>query len=313
MKIHSLSAVKDSKLQNTQPSFGYNFMTHKVITQKAIKQVPELKRAAQTVMQDKIYAQKLIHKLSIVDIVRAFEQHKNTYKKLLNTHAMHNVGMDMLLATPKKNLDPGAKFLDEITNGSMMPDLLRSEIGFGTNSHFYFPPEGRFKSQSFGLHHKENNALVSFLKHISNAFEMEKSPDLPQELGMALHFIQDVTVPMHTQRANIKIFKNSPVLGKIVDFMMHAKFENNRNIGMVARHKELLKSYTPGYEKLRNSLPENYTLRDIFMSNVQFSTQPELQIARTNKAEWNQIQQKIFDRAVDSTVLVLEKYAQMLG
>ena len=313
MKVHSADNMQSYRTRYCSPAFGYNFMTHKVITQKAMRHVPDLKFAVQKAMKDETYAQKLLHKLSIVDIVREFNKQKKTYKKLLNTHALHNVGFDMLLAAKKKKpMTSAEKFLEEITNGSMMPDLLRSEIGFGTNSHFYFLPDGRHVSESFGLHHSRNNAFVSFLKHISNAEKLKNSPNIPQELGMALHFIQDVTVPMHTQRANIKIFKNSPVLGKIVDFMMHSKFENNRKIGMVSRHKELLKSYKPGYEKLRASLPENYTLEDIFMSNVRFSTNPDLQIARNNKDKWTQIQQTIFNRAVDSTVLMLEKIAELL-
>lgn len=294
------------------PSFGYNYETHKLITKTALKHAPKFKQAVEKALQNKEFAREIAQHPSVMETLQTLSQNPTELKKQLNNLALNNGGLQKLIEKNTQASTPAEKFINEILDGTMLPDLLKKETGFMTNSHFYFLPEGSLKTESFGKEVKTNNALVSYLNHLTKADDAMNTGVFPQESGMALHYLQDMTVPMHTQRANIPIFKHFPFLGKIVDFFLHKNFETGKKLGILSKQEELARNYKPDFDKLRESLPDGFSSKDLFMSNVEFSSQPQLQVERSNKKDWPKIQQEIFNRAVDSTVLALEKIAEKL-
>lgn len=310
IKMHTASASHSQPLKNSnKPAFGYNYETHKLITQTALKQVPQFKQAVEKAMQNKSFAQNVAESPAIMVVLKTLNENPKELKRCLNKLALNKGGLEELIAKYQPAENTTEKFINELKDGTMLPDLLKKETGFQTNTHFFFLPEGKLTSESFGKDIKKNNALVSFVKHITQSANTQEGI-VPQETGMALHFLQDMTVPMHTQRANISLFKRFPFLGKIVDFFLHKNFESGKELGILARQEELAKNYKPAFQELKASLGENFDSKDLFMSNVKFSSQPHLQVARSNKKDWAEIQQAIFNRAVDSTVLFLQDIAE---
>lgn len=306
MKLQSTSHYKQP------PSFGYNYETHKLITQTALKHAPKFKQAVEKALKNPKFAQEITQHPSVTDSLQILSQNPAKRNKQLNNLALNNGGLQKLIEKYTPASTPTEKFINEISDSTMLPDLLKKETGFVTNSHFYFLPEGSLKTESFGKDVKTNNALVSYLNHLTKAEASINTGMFAQESGMALHYLQDMTVPMHTQRANIPLFKHFPFPGKIVDFFLHKNFESGKKLGILSKQEKLAQNYKPDFDKLRESLPDEFSSKDLFMSNVEFSSQPQLQVKRSNKKDWQKIQQEIFNRAVDSTVLALEKIAEKL-
>lgn len=98
-----------------------------------------------------------------------------------------------------------------------MPDF--DERGFKGNNHFYYTPKLFRPRESFLDFLGQNNAYVRYLKHI---YEFKELLSIDREKAIshaarALHFLQDVTQPHHTERGT--------VLEKWRDLSVHKRFE----------------------------------------------------------------------------------------
>lgn len=301
--LQNYSGYNHSKMA---PGFGFNYETHRAVTKKAFEYVPELTQAIEKFASNSDVKHNFLNFTSVIDYLKSLAATPQSKGKFLNRLAINSGGLESLFKKSAQSNELQAKFRQEIADASMLPDLLKTETGFHTNRHFYFPPTPQKQRISFGPNEDKNNARFAFEKHITNAlipFSDQKHL-IPKETGMALHFLQDMAVPMHTRRQG--------VYGKAVDFLMHRKFELN----MLENQEKLLKNYKPGFIDMSKEIGNNPVTHsvhtDTFLANCRFSTQPDLQVRRSNKKDWEQIQQSIFNRAVDSTVLELKNIAKIL-
>lgn len=306
MKISANTRYYPAKTKN---AFGYNYETHRVITRTALKQIPDFDIAVEKLFNNQKFVTENNKLVSVKRFIDLCANSKDSFNNLISRLALNKNGFASICSTVGKGTTKAEKFKNEIADASMMPDLMREETGFFTNRHFYFPTFEKLGAKSFGLDTEKNNALSAFIDHIKKAQGTKKSfYNKPFELGMALHFLQDMTVPMHTQRSEYKLLFKRPVLGKAYELLMHKKFENIAPTGMLHHHDELVKNYTPNLNNIKNiSENKNPCFLEILHKNVEFSLNPQLQISLKNKENWPQIQQKCFNQAVDSTVVLLNK------
>jgi hypothetical protein len=138
--------------------------------------------------------------------------------------------------------------------------------------------------QNFGWNYETHKKITELA--------LKQVPEM-KEIGMALHYLQDMTVPMHTKRESFA--------KKILDYYLHINFEMGKRMGALKRQDLLAENYIP------QSVGHRVMFDDLFLSNVIFSRNSALQVRRTNKTDWPDIQQKCFDRAVDSTAAFLKK------
>ena len=171
----------------------------------------------------------------------------------------------------------------QVARYSQMPDFCKQELGFHCNTHFYFPDS---KHKSFGLNTEKNNALQMFKDHLDAAIFCSKETDFLKHAGYAIHYIQDVAVPLHT-RAN-------SFIGKLLNYRLHREFERGETFGANLHLEEFQKEYQP-------QIVNFTTLLDLFKDTADFSQKPELQVNSSNKKDWKQIQQTCFNRSVDVT------------
>ena len=167
---------------------------------------------------------------------------------------------------------------------SQMPDFCKEELGDLNSSHFFFPYG---KKKSFTLKKdSENNAFDKFKYHVNNALKESNREKFLREIGYAVHYLQDVSTPLHTEQGGI--------LQKFFKFPIHVKFEKGEFIGASSRLQILKKQYSP--EKLKFS-----NLQVLFYNTALFSSRPENKVKYTNKNEWFGIQQRCFNRGVDAS------------
>ena len=163
-----------------------------------------------------------------------------------------------------------------------LPDLLKQEAGYHHNTHFFFPD---CKNKSFGRDaNGRNNALSMFKEHYQAAAEAKTLDDFLLRTGFAMHYLQDVTMPMHTEPGG--------VLNKILDYRLHKNFECGGKYGARANMQELTKSC-----KLKN-MGDIYSPLSLFMETARFSQNPKYKVSRFNKGNWLKIQQECFDMGV---------------
>ena len=297
--LQNLSANTGKKV-----SFGYNYDTHRIITRKALEYVPELTNKGGAIAQylsNGLIRENFLKSSTIMQELAMHNDRKFAGESLNKLAINYQAFRALVQKAEPDNGNLVKKFVNELADSSMLPDLLNSETGFLTNRHFYFKPDSKGRGRkSFGFSTNENNAFNAYLTHINRMFQHKQNAvDVSREAGMAIHFLQDMTVPLHTRKQSF--------LGKVVDFFMHKNFET----GILVNQEKLAQNYTPGFKKLEKSLGEKHNNHfDLFLSNVDFSSKKNLQINRNNKKEWARIQQTIFNRAVDSTVLELKNIAR---
>lgn len=275
-------------------NFGYNYETHRFITKKAMKYVPELDEAIKKYASNPGLRSKFMLNTTVGEYLKLVQEIPAMAKDVLNKLAINKNGLSHVIEKPPYNFR--RRFKQEIADGSMLPDLLKSETGFVTNRHFFFMPENNRTNSSFGPNWQKNNAKTAYCDHLMKGLSGFRTENMPKEIGMALHFLQDMTVPMHTRRQTF--------FGKGIDFFMHKNFE----LDILKNQNELAKNYIPGFQKADNSAPHI----GIFHSAHNFSSQPEMQITRSSKKDWAKIQQEIFNNAVDATVVELKTIAREL-
>ncbi len=192
-----------------------------------------------------------------------------------------------MLALKDCNILPSQK--RQVGRYSQMPDFCKQELGFHCNTHFYFPNS---KNKSYGLNIEKNNALQMFKDHFEAAIFCKKETHFLQHAGYAIHYLQDVTVPLHTKANNF--------IGKFLKYRIHREFERGEKFGANLHLAEFKQEYQP---KTINFT----TLVDLFKDTADFSQNPELQVNSSNKKEWKNIQQICFNRGVDATTLLFNK------
>lgn len=280
-------------------NFGYNYETHRFITKKAMKYVPELDEAIREFAANPELKSNFMVNTTVGQYLEIVQEIPAMAKDVLNKFAINKKGLSSILDKPERNIKK--RFKQEIADGTMLPDLLKSETGFVTSRHFFFRSEHNKVNSSFGPNSYKNNAKIAFYEHLVRAFDNYSPENMPKEIGMALHFLQDMTVPMHTRRQTF--------FGKGVDFFMHRNFEKQ----MLINHEQLAENYTPGFKEIEEHVNAGLSRKPhlrVFSYAHDFSSQPERQITRRNKKDWAEIQQEIFNRAVDSTIVELKTIAK---
>lgn len=110
------------------------------------------------------------------------------------------------------------KYKSTITKFVTRPDF--DERGFKGNNHFYYPAKTLRPRQSFLDFLGQNNAASRYSLHMYEFNRLLGKDDnkAMEHAGRALHFLQDVTQPQHTERGT--------VLKKWIDLKVHKEFEN---------------------------------------------------------------------------------------
>ncbi len=171
----------------------------------------------------------------------------------------------------------------QLARYSQMPDFDRTEIGYLNNMHFYFPNSLK---KSFGRNSDKFNAYDQFKEHLTAALQCCDNDGFLKHAGYALHYLQDVSVPLHTEKGGI--------LHKVMKYNLHKEFERNSKYGVQSNLKKLKNNYQ--YSRLSFT-----TLLDLFKNTAEFSQNPEFKITGMNKKKWYSIQQRCFDIGVNTT------------
>lgn len=191
-----------------------------------------------------------------------------------------------------KNSDLNLKNHHEkiLINASKQPDI--DETQLHSSSHFCFSIPKDLQPKrflSFMDFSGKNNALAKFTKHINKAQKAalkDKKHKALDELGRAVHFLQDMCVPLHTEKGSF--------LTKFLDSKMHLEYE----IGFVDSRTDKLLRPQPVKERDKNQDFKSYAL-NLFKENFNLSS--EFRIHKNNKSSWGIIAQITMDKAVSST------------
>ncbi len=192
-----------------------------------------------------------------------------------------------MLALKDCNIDNKTK--RQIARYTQMPDFAKSELGYHSNTHFYFPNS---KKKSFGQNSNQLNAYNQFKEHLVSSIMSKDNTKFLRHAGFAIHYLQDMTVPLHTEKGGL--------LQKILKFNTHKKFEYKSKYSALANSEMLSKNYK--YEKI-----DFTTLLDLFKDTAKFSQNPNFKITNFNKKKWYSIQQECFNRGVNTTREFFEK------
>lgn len=174
-----------------------------------------------------------------------------------------------------------------IARYSQMPDFVKTELGYHNNTHFYFPNS---EKKSFGKNSGEFNAYNQFKEHLTTALFSNNDEHFLKHAGFALHYLQDMSVPLHTEKGGI--------LQKILKYNLHKEYECESKYGVQTNLKKIIENYK--YQKLNFT-----TLLDLFKDTAEFSSR--FKITSSNKKKWYSIQQECFDMGVNTTREFLEK------
>lgn len=176
------------------------------------------------------------------------------------------------------------------------PDF--DELGFHSNTHFYYPAESSFKKrESFFDFDGEHNARAKYNEHIDKFFAASKYyrfGEMMEEAGRAKHFLDDMSVGLHVQRGNI--------FQKWKDQNMHHDFEtymyDNEDLFINNAKKSPVKFRTDDFD-------------DIFMSVVDYSKNSEFP-NDANRNRWSEIAQNTFNVAIDASRVFFDKISEFL-
>lgn len=175
---------------------------------------------------------------------------------------------------------PKLKKYEEILKEFVVrPDY--NELGFVGNYHFYSPNTGR----SFLDYNGRNNAYSRYLLHVKKMFEAisikERDFKIMKHAGKALHFLQDMTQPHHSQQG---FFFN-----KVIEVRTHINFETFAE----KKLDEFLKD-------LSQYTVEGKSVENIFAGNLTFASKTGIP-TKANKEEWERIARESIIQAVNST------------
>ena len=170
------------------------------------------------------------------------------------------------------------------------PDF--DERGFKGNNHFYYPREVLRPRESFLDIFGQNNAAARYAVHMYefNRLINKNNDKAMEHAGRALHFLQDVTQPQHTERGTV--FK------KWRDLRIHKEFENfvqNNQDRIITQVLEEIPKRGDWYKQY------GYGERDELF-NLQVSASMEIMPAnKKNRLFWEYIAQFGLTNAVDAT------------
>ena len=188
-----------------------------------------------------------------------------------------------MLALKDINLDAAEK--RQLARYSQMPDFSKNELGFFHNAHFFFPDS---KHGTYGKNSGEN-AFQRFNFHVINALSPIDKEDFLRHTGYAVHYLEDVSMPMHTESGGL--------LQKMRDYYLHKNFETGKKYGATAHINELKSNYIP-------HIVEAESVRRIFLDTAEFSS--KFKISRFNKKEWQKIRQACFNAGTDSVTAFIK-------
>lgn len=140
-----------------------------------------------------------------------------------------------------------------------------------------------------------NNAFDYYKKHVSlmiSAIKSENKQLIWEHAGRALHFLQDMAQPLHTQK--------SPSFCGVIKFIEHLKFER------FVRKKQAI-----FIENHSTITPKIRSFEELFLNTVRVSSQSEPPVA-ANKDKWINIGRAGINEAIDSTTEFLTKVKKMI-
>lgn len=174
-----------------------------------------------------------------------------------------------------------AKHAIDFAHGVKQPDF--DERGI-ENLHFYFKPTLFKPRESFLDFSGGDNAFSRYLVH-ANEFLTEEctSKYFVEHASRALHFLQDMSQPQHTQRGSF--------VKKYVDFAMHKEYETQALSNVV----KYMKDYESDWIDYKGS-----DFEDLFVHTVDKSHEIE-PASKSNRSEWDDIAQKSFNLMQDAT------------
>ena len=121
---------------------------------------------------------------------------------------------------------------------------------------------------------------------------MSTKEEVLKKLGYALHYLQDMSVPLHTEPGGL--------IHKILKYKLHGNFERGKKYGATAHLDILTQNFKA--EDLEYS-----SILDLFTKTAEYSQNPEFKVKRFNKKNWISIQQACFNRGVNASREFLEK------
>lgn len=184
------------------------------------------------------------------------------------------------------NLKP---YKDKLEIFSIKPDF--DENRRFNNLHFFSPVQKR----SFLDFHGKDNACAKYKEHVIKMLSAINKKEIDlfiEHAGRALHYLQDMTQPQHTQKGLL--------FNKILHFRLHLDFE-----------KFVRENYSDcfiGYEEIPF---RNRSFDDLFLENMNLSTKSELP-TRKDTYLWEYIARKGVNQAIASTKEFLTKVSKLL-
>lgn len=169
------------------------------------------------------------------------------------------------------------------------PDF--DELGTLGNWHFY----SKSTKSSFVDFNKKSNALARYNEHVKELKEAAKDKNSPlffEHAARALHFLQDMTQPHHTNKGLL--------FNKIFELRTHLRFEKF----VQTRQYDYFEEYV-------RTTPQNSTFEQIFSNNVHSSLKNAVPFNK-NSNIWNDIGQNRFNRAVDSTREFMTQLSELI-
>ncbi len=188
------------------------------------------------------------------------------------------------------------KYIPIIREAVQNPDF--DELGFKSNTHFYYPFESYFKPRSsFFDFDWQHNARAKYNKHIDLMLQYHQNNSfikMAEQAGRAKHFLDDMSMGLHVERGNF--------FEKLKEMKIHKAFED-----FVYRHEdELIAKRAKSPIKFKD---EDYD--DIFMSVVNHTKGLEIPTSE-NVQRWPEIAQNSINSAIDSSRVFFKKLSDMI-
>lgn len=178
---------------------------------------------------------------------------------------------------------------------SQMPDKDPREIVDMISPHFY---DVLNKDPSFGIRNDvRNNAMSRFLFWTRKAKKENSRDVFLRKLGYAVHYLQDAGTPPHTEHGNY--------LHKFFRIPMHKWFENGKNIGASSRLDILEKNFVP------EEIPFS-SLKSLLQNTALYTVQPENHVKYLNYKKWPEIQQRCYNKSVNTSKAFLDYMLQFI-
>ena len=188
-----------------------------------------------------------------------------------------------------KDLPNLRKYQDVIEEFVQRPDF--DEQGIFNNWHFFSP----IQQKSFFDFKCKGNAVAKYEEHVKKILEnANKNINLCIEhTGRALHFLQDMTQPHHTQKS---FFFN-----KIFNLKTHLSFE-----------KFVKKTQNEYFESYITEPFKNLSFKNLIMENIKSSSEYRFPTTK-NRYIWDQFGRKGIHQAIFSTKEFLTKIDKLIS